>query len=280
MTAAVLVLIAIIVFVVFSGQFSLTKIEVVRDNLNVNAANIHNELNQYLKNNLLFLDRSEIIHYIQENYPEFEVVRVKKLLPHTLKVELNTYEIVANIKAYYQLPEVEPDPLKSLGSDYESISDALEEAFTLDEAPEPDKANIIEQKALLNRVGQAIFDQDENLELMTLYIEGLTQPIQDREVVVEKEKLDIILDTVKYFNNTLQIPVEGIRYLPVAREVHLFTENGMVVWVSMERDYREQIDKLNTIYKVAELDKEDIDYIDLRISEKLIYCPRNTACSR
>jgi hypothetical protein len=280
-TVATFILIGIVIFILFSGQFSLDRIEVVRDDLTVDTARIQTELNQYLGKNLLFFNRQVIADHIRDNYPEFETVRVRKLLPDRIKVELSTHEIVANIRAYYELPEVEADPLENLDGNLTDLDAALEDVFTLEEeSTAEDESNIIEQKALLNRVGQAIFDREENLELMTLYVEGLTQPIEDREFVIPTRKMNTIMDIIKYYRNTLQMDVAGLKYLPVAREVHLISEKDMVIWISLEKDYRDQIDKMNTVYKVAELNKEDIRYIDLRVSEKLIYCPKNTACSR
>ena len=92
--------------------------------------------------------------------------------------------------------------------------------------------------------------------------------------------MDYILDAIKYFTNVMQMEVKSVRYLPVAREVHLVTDGNLVLWLSTDKSYKEQIDKLHTIYKVAELEKEDLAYIDLRIKEKIIYCPRRTSCDR
>ena len=78
----------------------------------------------------------------------------------------------------------------------------------------------------------------------------------------------------------MQIEISGVRYLPVAREVHLRTDQNMDIWLTMEKEYKEQIDKLAAVWEAAELYKEDLSYIDLRIKEKLIYCPRRTSCDR
>jgi hypothetical protein len=123
-------------------------------------------------------------------------------------------------------------------------------------------------------------DREEDLQLITFTIDGLSQPIEDREIVISEVSMDYILSSIKYFMNLMQMEVESVRYLPVAREVHLNNENDLALWLSTEKDYKEQIDKLHTIYKVAELEKEDLAYIDLRIKEKIIYCPSGAACDR
>ena len=220
-------------------------------------------------------------------------------MPSTISIELESQPIIANLKAYYILPEPEPATEESyteLNKAIEELSGAdpnlnkpinenpltdkkvIESAFTLDEnkkEPEP-----IEQKCLLNRIGQALFDQEENLELMTVSIHGLTQPIVDRQQVIPADHMKYMLEAIQYFKNVMGLDILGIGYLPIEREMHLKTANNLMLWISLERDYKEQIDKLHTIYESAGLNKEDLAYIDLRIKEKVIYCPRNSSCDK
>ncbi len=273
-----------LIFVLFSSHFSVNKIEIVRDDLHVDSASVSHLLNQFNGKSIFLFPKKRVVDLIQKNYPEFSGVRVKKVLPNIIKVELEVYDIVANIKAYYVLPKVTIPPLDSedVSEDVHKISDALKTAFTLDEdarVSEKEDITPIEQRALINRVGQAIFDREEDLELMTIVIDNLFQPIEDREVVISKETMDYLLDSIKYFTNLTQMEIKSVRYIPVGREFHLRTDNGLILWLSLMKDYKEQLDKFHTIYKVAELDKEDISYIDLRIKEKIIYCPRKSRCA-
>jgi hypothetical protein len=162
------------------------------------------------------------------------------------------------------------------------VQDALENAFSMEagEVIEKEELTPIEQKCLLNRIGQAIFDQEEDLELMTITMGELTQPIEDREIVISKKRMDYMSDAIRYFNNLFKMQVRGVHYLPIAREIHIKTDSNIMIWLTMEKDYKKQIDKLNTIYEVAELNKEDIAYIDLRAREKVIYCPVKSSCNR
>jgi cell division septal protein FtsQ len=275
-TGAILVCFVIILF--FSSYLAVTNIEVVREDFNIDTATIGNQLNQYVGSNILFFPKSKIIDTIQENFPEFASIKVNKIFPHTLKIYLESHEIVANLRAFYVLPKAEIPPEEHT---IKEVQKALETAFSLeDETAEKEELNPIEQRCLINRIGQAIFDQEENLELITVTIDDLTQPIEDREIIIPKEGMDYILDAVHYFNNLFKMQVRAVRYLPIAREIHIKTDSNIVIWLTMAKDYREQIDKLNTIYEVAELDKEDIAYIDLRVKEKVIYCNANSRCNR
>lgn len=300
-TASAAGMLVLILFFVFSSYFSIKNIEVNRQNFNVDSAAIENEMSQFIGRNILFFSRSSIYDVIQKKFPEFSGVQIHKLLPSTIKIELESQPIIANLKAYYILPEPEPEvqesfdqlnraiqELSSGNSDAEGgdidikspIQDKkiAENVFTLDEnKPKPEP---VEQKCLLNSIGQAIFDQEENLELMTITIHGLTQPIKDRDIVIPKDQMDLISGTIQYYKNIMGLDILGIEYLPVAREIHIKTVNNLILWISLDRGYKDQIDKLQTIYKAAELNKEDIAYIDLRIKEKVIYCPRHARCDK
>ncbi|MBU0727415.1 FtsQ-type POTRA domain-containing protein [Patescibacteria group bacterium] len=275
-----IVCVILVILLFFSSYFSILNVEVLRQDFNIDTAAISNELNIYIGRNILFFPRSRIVNTIKDKFPEFSSIDVKKVLPNTVKVELEHHEIVANLRAYYILPKVETPP-KEEDERLADIAEALDMALSLEEeTTEKEELTPIEQKCLLNRIGQAIFDQEENLELMTITIDGLSQPIEDRESVVVQDRMDYMLDAIRYFNNLFEMQVESIRYLPIAREVHLKTDTGLIVWLTFEKDYKEQIDKLNIIYEAAEFDEDDIAYIDLRVREKVIYCPTASQCNR
>lgn len=287
----------LLILLFISSYFSITDIEVVRENFNIDSAAIENELNPYIGRNILFFPKSKIYKTINTHFPEFADIEVRKVFPSSIKINLQSHPIAANLRAYYILPE----PEEILEEDFTELNKAIEELtgtttdlealgaskilsddeisqgiFDIEE--EEDGPEPIEQKSLLNRIGQAIFDQEENLELMTVTVRQLTQPVEDREQVIPKENMDYMLESIQYFTNTIGLEILGVEYLPVAREIHLKTENNLVIWISIERDFKDQIDKLNIVYESVELNKEDLSYIDLRVGEKIIYCPRNARC--
>lgn len=269
----------LIMFLLFSSYFSITKIEVLREDFNIDTAAITNELNEYVGSNILFFSRGRIKSTIHDQFPEFSSITVKKVLPNTIKVELEQHEIVANLRAYYILPKIET-PLEESEERLAEFEETLDNAFSLtgENTVEIEELTPVEQRCLLNGIGQAIFDREENLELMTITVDGLTQPVEDREFVIVQERMDYIMDTIRYFNNLFEMQVQSIRYLPIAREVHLKSDNGLIVWLTFEKDYKKQLDKLNIIYEAAELGNDDIAYIDLRVREKVIYCPSGSSC--
>jgi hypothetical protein len=284
-----------------SSYFTIKSIEVDRENFNIDSAKVENKLNSFIGKNLVFFPKNRVTQVINREFPEFSDVQVQKLFPSKLKIKLVSYPMVANLRAYYILPPSEeplPENFTELNKAIEELSPtdpsllsatqpnpmvdkkATEGAFSLEPKVDGEDAGATEQKALLNRAGQAIFDQEENLELMTFVVRGLTQPIGDREFVIPRKTMDYIMDALQYFSNSMSLEVTSLEYFTVAQEIHFKTKNNLVVWISVDRDYKNQIDKLKTIYEPAELSKEDLAYVDLRIKDKVIYCVRGTRCDK
>ena len=259
----------------FSSYFSITNIDVARENLNIDSAAIENQIQKYKGENLIFTSMHGIEKEIMNYFPEFEEVNVKKTFPDTLTITLKSYPVMANLKAYYHLPQPEPD--EETVPHLKDIEAALDEAFSITPQKE-EEPEWIEQKGLLNAVGQALFNQEEDLELITIVINGLNQPIEDREQVVKKEYMVYMMEAIDYIHNLFDLKVREIEYLDEAREMHVKMDNKLVVWITFEKDFKEQIDKWKTIYEPVELNRENIAYIDLRVREKVIYCPRGNQC--
>jgi cell division septal protein FtsQ len=292
----------ILVCILFlSSYFTIKSVEVDRENFNIDSAKIENRLNSFVGKNLVFFPKSRVIQAINREFPEFSDVQVQKLFPSKLKIKLVNHPVVANLRGYYILPPSEeplPENFTELNKAIEELSPtdpsllsatsqnplvdkkATEGVFNLEPKEDGEESGAVEQKALLNRIGQAIFDQEENLELMTFIVRGLTQPVEDREFVIPRKTMDYLMDTLQYFNNSMGLEVLSLEYFTVAQEAHLKTKNGLMIWLSVDRDYKIQIDKLKTIYEPAELNREDLAYIDLRIKDKVIYCVRGTRCDK
>jgi len=265
-----------------SSYFAIRNIDVIRGDFNIDSAAIENALKGTLGKNILFFPKSLIAKTIQDQFPEFQSVNVQKKMPGTIIISLTSYPIVANLKAYYVLPPAQEKPAETTPPTLLEQQAALEAAFALTPKPikKPEGPPPVEQKSLLNQVGQAIFDQEENLELITIVVKGLTQPIEDRQQIIPPAAMQYLRDTLQYLGSSLNLKVLGVEVLPIARELHIKIERNVTLWLTLEKDFKEQLDKLKTIYEPAELNKEDLSYIDLRVKEKVIYCPRRAPCAQ
>ena len=282
-------------FFVFSSYFAIKEIEVARDNFKIDTSSIENKLNKYIGENIIFFSKLKIIKSIKEEFPEFVYVKVSKSLPNKLKIHLENYEIVANLRAYHLPPKKEEPPQdfteleKAVRGDSSvhplEDEEVVRRVFDLDlveaqKREEEENNQEIEQKCGINELGQAIFDQEENLELITIIIRELEGPIEDRGRVFTEDEMAYTMDAMQYFNNLFTMQVKGIKYFSIERELHFTLDTGMIIWLTTTKEYKQQIDKLNIIYEEAELNAEELMYIDLRVKEKVIYCPKKSRCAR
>ncbi len=310
----ILLVLAGAVGVTASSLLSVRDIEVLRQDFSLDSAAVENRLARFRGRSLLLISEAEVEAAVRSDFPEFSGVRVEKIFPHTLRLNLESVGVVANLRAYYTLPLPEKEPVR-----FDALNRAIEElsgkktetptsanepalpqtpfespgasiAFSL-EAPLseagipviPPEAAIpapVEQKGLLNAVGQALFGPSENLELVTVVVRGLTQPVENRQRLIPPEEMTFLKGAVDYFSAALKHPVKEAEILLQSREIHLTAEKGLTVWLATDRDYREQIDKLAVVYEPAELNKESLSYIDLRVTGKVIYCPRHSPCDK
>lgn len=295
-------------FIFFTSAFSIQNIEVVRDNFNIDNAKVENVLRDYMGKSILLTRRDGMAERIVGNFPEFKTVIIKKILPDRIRIFLEAHPAVANLKAYYvkekgpqpspyQFSELnraiqelarteeKPQPLRAIenGGGKTTITNASDAGVasvieTQNPASLPADNTPVEQKGLINAIGQAIFDQEENLELRTIVIRDLGREILDREQIIPAPHIEYILESVDYFEKTMNLKITDIIYFPVGREIHLKTKNKIEIWLFLEQPFVDQIDKLKVIYERAELNKLDLAYIDLRVKEKVIYCPRQSSC--
>lgn len=264
-----LTLLGLLVILFFSTYLQIADIDVKRHDVHVDSAAIQEVLKPYIGDNLLFFDRSEASERVQAEFVEYAQVHLKKVFPNTLQVELESHAPVFNLRFYYALPQVEEEPSTLDSEEFvEEVPAVLEET------------EVVEQKGLLNAAGQVVFNQEENLELLPIIIRDRTRPLEDREVVMYHERLNALQAAIERFEELFPDRIESVQYFPEGREVHLRVENGLMLWITFQKDPVEQIEKLYSIYQSTGLDQENLAYIDLRVVEKVIYCPRGTACDR
>ena len=265
--------IGILGFFLFSNKFSIAKIEVARSDIYVDNAGVAQLLNDYKGQSIFSFSKNEAKALIEEAYPEFSDVQIKRLLPNTIKVDVVTYDIVANVRAFYTLPNAEESIHLNDEPDEDSEENEVAPISRQEITP-------IEQKALLNSIGQALIGREENPNLVTITIDGLTQPIEDKQFVIEPEHMQFINESVRYVVNTEKMEIKEIIYFPIAHEVHLVTQDDLTLWLISKKDYKSQLNRFSTIYNLAEMQDEDIAYFDLRVNEKIIYCPRGKQCDK
>ena len=290
---------SLLLILFLSSYFSIKTIGVARQTFNIDSAKIENKLNNFIGQNLVFFPKNRIVKVIHQEFPEFSEIHVKKIFPDRIQIDLVSQPLIANLRAFYILPlaeETQPENFTELNKAIEELSSTDPSILTNNANPLADQnqtkdifdinqgeggdEGATEQKGLLNRIGQVILDQEENLELMTFVVRGLTQPVEDREQAIPQKSMEYILEAIQYLGNSMGQEVQRVELMPIANELRLKIKDNIVLWLSIDRSYKEQLDKLKAVFEAAGLDLKNIAYIDLRIKEKVIYCLRNTRCDK
>ncbi len=193
-----------------------------------------------LNQNLILYNEKNLSKLIIQSDPRYKIADIKKIYPHSIEINLEKYPVIANLVENIQ----DPDGLR------------------------------IEKKFGININGMLITENDEDPNLPYIRLES-NKPLKLNEFPINKEKLDYIIKLVNLFEEKFGLKVIEIKYLKVAKEVHLKTERDFDVWFDMSKDMLIQVDKLKRALPKLDIYNLPIQYIDLRITsanaEKVIY---------
>lgn len=245
------ILLCVLIFVFFFTSFFVVKnITLERENLRVDTGKIIDSLQNYLYRNILFVSTVEIEKQIQKNFPEYQSVYVKRILPGTLMVQVKNFDIVTRVKVYIK-PQNKFSEL---------------DIKTLEIKPS-------EQILALNSEGIIEQDSGDYENFPFLEISRVQEmPLVQGDRLLEKELLDLILQAKTLLWEVLGINAVSIFYFPDAKEVHLKTEQGYEIWVDFSSPVAEQIDKLKKISNDVDWTKNPpAEHIDLRVKNRIIY---------
>jgi cell division septal protein FtsQ len=217
----------LIYLVGFSGFFDIKSWEITEDGNKITNDEPLNDLMKKQKyKNLVFLDDKLITTQIKSLHPEVKKVIVKKIFPQKIKVEIEKYPIVANIVNVVQG---------------------------------------IQKKFLVDTQG---FLADENIENPELpFIKIFTNEVFTvRTIGLEENKLTYIMNSINLFQEKFAMKVINAEYHVREREIHLQTEKNFMVWIDMEKDLNEQMEKLKKALPKLNIYNTPLEYIDLRIA--------------
>lgn len=232
-----LTLVLSIYSIFFSAYFRIQSIMVINEEFENEV--LSKKINQSLKNSFqksIFLtDSDELEIKILETFPELAKVEIEKDYPSTLNINFAEFPLVANVI---------------------------------------NESNTLKKSYVVNSIGFAIKEDFENPNLPYIIIKS-DEPINPNSPVLESQKLKYTLDTITYFQDKFGMKVKDASYLPIARELHLFTERDFEIWLDMQSSSQEQLKKLKKALVKIDIYKENFEYIDLRIAggsgDKIIY---------
>ncbi len=247
---AILTLIIILgsAYLIFLTEyFEINEFEIYEDSTQItNNLELNALLDQELQEkNVLLFNHNKLKQQILTRFPEFDSLKVRKVPPKTIRIDLKRFPQSANI-------------INIIRSD--------------DGIP-------IQKRYVVNSQGMIIVQDEENPELPYIQIES-TEAFQLGDNPITQERLDYITTTIDLFEEKIGIQVIDAIFLKKARELHLRTVNDFTVWFDINytdqaNNMIPQIDKLKKALPKLDIYNTPLQYIDLRISgtnaEKVIF---------
>lgn len=231
-------ILCLVYFLFFSGYFSLKNIKVTQEGLTENSKMLDKYFQKLKNKNLILINTSDIKEKIEKDHPEFDNIKIKKIYPKTIEVDVSEYPIAAN------LINVTGDTQK---------------------------------KYIINSIGLSIQENTENPNLPYIKIKS-DEPLDAKGTLIQKEKLEYIVGAIDYFQDKFAMKIFEAEYLVKARETHLKTEKYFYIWLDTTQPFSEQLQKLKKVVPKLDIYNMPLSYIDLRISgvsgEKIIYKKR------
>ncbi len=118
-----------------------------------------------------------------------------------------------------------------------------------------------------------VLRQEATEGLPVLKILKYEKPLEAGEKFAKPEVLSSISDLRVLFSEKLQIPIEEIRYLPVAFEVHIVADNKTAFWFDLREDVLEQARKIDLVSDEINLYTQNLQHVDLRIPNQVFWKP-------
>lgn len=229
-------------FTFFTDYFQITSFQIYEEGTQITSNLKLNELTTaFLDNqNILLFDEQGLSEQILKENPEYKTVKIKKVFPQSVEIDLEKFPVTAN------------------------IIDIIDGADGIK----------IQKKYLVNSNGMIIMENEENPDLPYIRV-STKQALGLNSFPLDQEKLDYIIMLVNLFEEKFGLKIREAVYLKQAREIHLITEKDFVVWFDLTKDMVLQIDKLKRALPKLDIYKTPLEYIDLRITgtnaEKVLY---------
>ncbi len=242
----------------FSRLFLVQDINVARDVYYVSTERIQEVLSDSLGEHMFFLNTKELELRLLREYPFMKSVHVKKLFPHSLSVEMSSFEIVGLIGREEQ---ESPFLLSENGV-------VLEDTRLLKEGE--DTAGIL-------HIEVPTYSYDEPL---TPVVEPYVELIHGKRFVQE-EHMEAILEMFELLENNFSFSIAKAEYLPLEEEVHIHLQDGPQLLFWLAEPIKTQVYKLKRIEEEQSVDlgSQNHVYVDLRIPDRVDVCDAGQGCA-
>lgn len=217
--------------ILFSEYLIVNNIKFILDESDLQEAELNPYVTGILGQSIFNINQSKYKNELMQAFPQIEKAQIKKIFPKTIEVLVKTYPIKANIINKY---------------------------------------DNLEKKYLINQGGYLVSKDIENPNLPYIIIYS-DKEFELKQKMLSEDKLNKILSSFQNFQDFFNMRVFDITYLMREREIHLRTEKGFDVWIDLQQDITQQMKKLKKAIPHLNIAKESLEYIDLRIPNKIFY---------
>lgn len=221
-----ILVIGILYTTVFSNFFQMERWRIYGDDIVQENSKFDEFLRVYKGKNLVFIDSGKIEATIKEQYPEIEMLKIKKVFPDTLVMEYGNYPEIANV--------------------FNIVGET-------------------QKKFIINEIGLLVEQDYENPNLPYIKVKT-DKALELNEYALPRETLEYILDAVYDYEELFGMKIIDAEYWKREKEIHLKTEREFTIWLDTNLTLQEQFAKLKEAMPKLNIYTENLEYIDLRIS--------------
>lgn len=223
------------VFSFFIFYFEIKNINFInnKESVNIRHTQISKVLEYAKSYNLLIFSTDFLKKSLLLRFPELKDVEIKKEYPNTLSVKTTPDNVV--IRWVYKLENNEQQYTGYLNS-------------------------------------KSLFLEHGLNTITTIYdIQPREKKINYYSILEDGDHVSGILEAKSFLENIIQRKVVKINYLKDAQEVHFIDDKNVEYWCYLPVDLSVQLGKLSKMLSVKNILNKKVEYIDLRINNKVIY---------
>jgi len=233
------IVVSSIYIIFFSSYLTVSEVTVEANKTNIPLTSLSPFLNRLKGRNILFLRTEALTLDIEKQFKqEILLARVKKKLPRTVSLVIEEHPLVLNMHII-------------IGNETKDL--------------------------IVNKIGYAIPREEPDSLLPTLVVRNPKNPdtYKTNSYVIDQELLNKTTEAFTMFYQLFDIGIDSGEWIERARELHLKTSNGFIVYIDLQQNIEAQLSKLKRALVKLDIYKDPLEYIDLRIaggeSEKVIF---------
>jgi hypothetical protein len=248
-----LIIVAACVFFLFSPSFSVTSIQVSRQDRRVDVEEIQKLLRPYFGNHILFVSPLLLERNVLTEYPEVSSVKVRRNFPNELAVTLYMDPVVARL--FIGEPDHTEANFADLVSEGEVIAPGTWYSYLTS------KGVYLEYPFPLNAKVEE--------EVITLHLVDWAVKPTHRQTLLAEDVLNQIRGVRRILQESFGHAIGGITFYLRAQEFHVKTE-GLVLWFDLSTPAVKQINRYREFLRTLTAESAE-EYVDLRLHDRVVY---------